>query len=59
LRIVEYCLQQAYQTDEDWDAAGQMKGQFDDGMARLKQLNNAADTEFYPVITVLPDDSGW
>lgn len=59
LRIVEYCLQQAYQTDEDWDAAGQMKGQFDDGMVKLKQLTVASDTEFYPVITVLPDDSGW
>lgn len=58
LRIVEYCLQQAYQTDEDWEAANQMSGQFTDGMAKLKQLNST-DTEFYPTITVLPDDSGW
>jgi hypothetical protein len=59
LRIVEYCLQQAYQTDEDWDAAERMKGQFDDGMTRLKQLEDADDEEFYPTITVLPDDGGY
>jgi hypothetical protein len=59
LRIVEYCLQQAYQTDEDWDAAERMKGQFDDGMIRLKQLEEADDEEFYPMITVLPDDGGY
>jgi hypothetical protein len=57
LRIVEYCLQQAYQTDEDWEAANQMSGQFVDGIARLKQLNTT-DTEFYPSITVLPEDAG-
>lgn len=59
LRIVEYCLQQAYQTDEDWDAADRMAGQFNDGMTRLKQLENTSDEEFYPVITVLPEDSGY
>jgi hypothetical protein len=59
LRIVEYCLQQAYQTDEDWDAAGQMKGQFDDGLVKLKQLENDVVVEFYQTITVLPEDSGF
>lgn len=59
LRIVEYCLQQAYQTDEDWDAADRMKGQFDDGMTRLKQLENTSDEEYYPTITVLADDGGY
>jgi len=58
-RIVEYCLQQAYQTDEDWDAAERMKGQFDDGMVKLKQLESSADEEFYPTITVLPEDAGY
>lgn len=58
-RIVEYCLQQAYQTDEDWDAAERMKGQYEDGMARLKQLEEADEEEFYPTITVLPDDGGY
>lgn len=57
-RIVEYCLQQAYQTDEDWDAAERMKGQFEDGMVKLARLENSSDEEFYPTITVLPDDGG-
>lgn len=59
LRIVEYCLQQAYQTDEDWDAADRMQGQFSDGMTRLKQLENADAEATYAVITVLPEDSGY
>jgi len=58
-RIVEYCLMKAYQTDEDWDSASQMQNQFDDGVTRLKQLEDADDQEFYPSITVLPEDSGY
>jgi hypothetical protein len=58
-RIVEYCLQQAYQTDEDWDAAERMRGQLQDGMARLKRLQSADEEEFYPSITTLPDDGGY
>lgn len=56
LRVVEYCLQQAYQTDEDWDAATQMSAQFTDGMTRLKEQETFSDKEFYPVITILQDD---
>ncbi len=59
LRIVEYCLQQAYQTDEDWEAAERMKGQLDDGLTKLKQLESSDDSEFYGVITVLPEDGGY
>jgi len=58
-RIVEYCLQQAYQTDEDWEAANQMSGQFSDGLMRLKEHETTATTEYYPSITTLPDDSGY
>lgn len=58
-RVVEYCLQQAYQTDEDWEAANQMNSQFSDGLARLKEHETIATTEFYPSITVLADDSGY
>lgn len=59
-RVVEYCLKQAYQTDEDWDAASQMDGQFQDGLTRLKQQETFADSnQYYPSITTLPDDSGY
>ena len=58
-RVVEYCLQQAYQTDEDWEAAQQMSGQFNDGLIRLKEQETEPVTEYYSAITVLPDDSGY
>lgn len=58
-RIVEYCLQQAYQTDEDWEAATQMSGQFSDGLMRLKEHETVTSIEYFPSITVLPDDSGY
>lgn len=58
-RVVEYCLKQAYQTDEDWEAAGQMDGQFQDGLMRLKEHETIATTEYYPSITTLPEDSGY
>lgn len=58
-RVVEYCLQKAYETDEDWEAAGQMSGQFADGLTRLKEHETVGNVEYYPSITVLPDDSGY
>lgn len=58
-RVIEYCLKQAYQTDEDWEAAGQMDGQFQDGLMRLKEHETIATTEYYPSITTLPEDSGY
>lgn len=58
-RMVEYCLQQAYQTDEDWDAAERMKGQYEDGLVKLARLENSSDEEFYATITVLPEDGGY
>lgn len=58
-RVVEYCLKQAYQTDEDWEAATQMDGQFQDGLMRLKEHETIATTEYFPSITVLPEDSGY
>lgn len=59
IRIVEYCLQKAYETDEDWDAAGQIRSQFDDGMVKLSGKMENQDQTYYPVITTLPEDSGW
>lgn len=54
--IVKYCLQQAYQTDEDWDAATQMSDQFTDGIDRLKEQQTFQDRQAYPTLTVLSDD---
>lgn len=58
-RIVEYCLQQAYQTDEDFDASAQMASQLSDGLTLLKEHETFEDKEFYPSISTLVDDSGY
>lgn len=54
-RIVEYCLQQAYEMDENWQAA-QLKGkQFKDGLETKKVEDGPND--YYPIITIRPEDS--
>ena len=59
-RIVEYCLQKAYELDENWQAA-QVKGQqFQDGVNELKANVDWVERDFYPTITSLPEhDYGW
>jgi hypothetical protein len=57
-RIVEFCLRQAYEMDEDWDAAAVKATQFDSGLSILKENEYSKDRETYPTITVLPEDSG-
>lgn len=55
-RIVEYCLQKAYETDEDWDAAAAKATQFDAGLSILKENAQNPDKQYYPTVTTLPDD---
>ena len=55
-RIVEYVLQQCYETDEDWDASTQKQAQFNDGLDTLKAKEEFVERETYPTITVLMDD---
>ena len=55
-RVVEYVLQQAYETDEDWDASNQKQSQFNDGLDILKSREEFVERETYPTITVLLDD---
>lgn len=54
-RIVEYCLQQAYELDENWQAASQKQQQFTDGVTRLKADEEWGARDFYPSITSLPE----
>lgn len=58
-RIVEYCLQQAYELDENWEAASQKAGQFVNGLAALKGKEDWDTVDYYPSITTLPDDGGF
>jgi hypothetical protein len=55
--IVKYCLQQAYELDEDWDAVGNKAQEFDKDINLLRGKDEWKVQEFYPSITVLNDDA--
>lgn len=57
--IVNYCLKQAYELDEDYTKAQMMKGQFDETMTKLNDRNKWVSQEYYPRITTLPEDANY
>lgn len=54
-RLVEYVLQQAFELDGDWNASANKAAQFTTGLGLLN-ARDQAEMEYYPTITVLPDD---
>jgi hypothetical protein len=50
-RIVEYVLAQAYELDEDWQAAQVKQQQFRTGVDKLKDQTDWAVRDAYPSIT--------
>lgn len=54
--IIKFCLQQAYEVDEDWDAVGNKAQEFDVELKLLRGKDDWKVQEHYPVITVLSDD---
>jgi hypothetical protein len=57
-RIVEYCLAQAYELDENWQAAQAKSQQFERGLDKLKDTVDWVHRDYYPSITST-DDYGW
>lgn len=57
--IVNYCLQQAYELDEDPQKAATKEAQFDKRMMQLNDRNKWTGQEYYPRITTLPEDENW
>lgn len=57
--IVNYCLQQAYELDEDYTKSQLKKSQFDETMMKLNDRNKWTGQEYYPRITVLPEDQNY
>ena len=55
-RIVEYCLAQAYELDEDLEFAQQKATQFGSGLTEALENEKWASREFYPRITILDED---
>jgi hypothetical protein len=55
--IIKFCLQQAYEVDEDWDAVGNKVQEFDREVNLLRGREDWKTQEHYPVITVLNEDA--
>lgn len=54
--VVQYCLQQAHELDEDWAAAGQKANQFQQNINLLRDRETYQEDKFYPTITIRPED---
>lgn len=58
--LLQYCLQQAYEQDDDWTGSAQKQAQFKESLAVLTEDSQRTMRQYYPVITVLDDDDyGW
>ena len=53
--IVRYCLQQAYEMDEDWTASQAKKDQFDQSVGDLAEQERTGQFMTYETITVYAD----
>ncbi len=54
--LVKYCLTQAYEMDEDWEAAGIKANEMTSDLGILRDREDWKLREFYPTITVLAED---
>lgn len=57
--VVDYCLQQAYELDEDYNKAQAKAGKFSESMMKLNDRNKWTSQEYYPRITTLPEDENY
>lgn len=60
--IVQYCLQMAYELDENWQAAQVKNQEFNSDMGSLRGKLEAMPEEFYPHVSYVSDDyydGGW
>lgn len=53
--IVDYCLAQAYELDEDLEKKAAKNSEFTDAVMKLNERNKRVQ-EYYPRITTLPED---
>jgi hypothetical protein len=55
--VVQFCLQQAYELDENADMAVLKGQQFAGQVQKLKDQEKVSTTEYYPTITTMPEDA--
>ena len=56
-RIVEYCLQQAYELDENFDAAALKGGQMSASLSQMAEDSSWTEHSAYPMVTIMPEDA--
>jgi hypothetical protein len=54
--LVNYCMIQALEYDENYTAAQYKLGQFRDGLDRLHYKENISQSDLYPVVSPDPAD---
>lgn len=54
--VVKFCLQQAYELDEDMDAANAKAAQVAESITLNKDRERRTHEDYYPRITVMPED---
>lgn len=54
--VVKFCLKEAYELDEDFQKSQTKKNEFDHEVMKLNDRNKWGSQEYYPRITVLPED---
>lgn len=57
-KIVDYCIAQAYELDDNMDSYAIKMNQFQSGVDSLRDDSEWAEQQFYPHITSSPDESG-
>lgn len=55
--ICKYCMREANVLDEDYEASAMHDVRFQEDVRRLSNREQQKGNEFYPVITVLPEDA--
>jgi len=54
--VANYCLQKAFEMDEDYEAAGMKSSEISNDLTTLRGRDDWKEQETYPVITVLQED---
>jgi hypothetical protein len=57
--IVEYCLSQAYELDENFEGQDRKKQSYEQSLMKLNDRNKWLAQETYPTITTLPEDENY
>lgn len=55
-RIIEYCMAQAYELDENFEAASAKNSQFANGVQAMSLEDEGSAVDIYPMITIMPED---